>query len=99
MAVKEETDRPSPELETGYDAENISPENPINNGKFLKQSIKQLSRTFDFKDSSSSNGPNYSTFHGLKDCQGDADQQITNKEEMPPYTCQTLAHNIERAYE
>ncbi|GAB1291791.1 Zinc finger protein 780B [Apodemus speciosus] len=99
MAVKEEADRLSPDLETDYDAENISPENPINNRNFLKQSIKQLSRTFDPKDSSTSNGPNYGTFHGLQDCQGDAGQQITNKKEMPPYTCQMLAHNIEKAYE
>ncbi|EDM07932.1 rCG64366, partial [Rattus norvegicus] len=96
MAVKEETDRPSPDLEAEYNAENISPENRNSH----KQSRKQSSKTFDFGGSRFSNSPKCSTFQGQQSYQeGDAGQQTTNKEGTPTYTCQTLAHNIEKAYE
>ncbi|GAB1291788.1 Zinc finger protein 607A [Apodemus speciosus] len=100
MAVKEEADRLSPDLESCYEAENMSPENQTHDINLFKQSIKQFSKTFDLKVCSFTNGPNYIIFKGLQSSQeGDAGQQITNKEEIPPYTCQTLAHNIEKAYE
>jgi KRAB domain-containing zinc finger protein len=88
------------DLEAGYDAENLFLENHSYNRNSPKQNIRQSSKTFDFRGSRFSDGPKCSTFQGLQGCQeGDAGQQITKKEGVPPYTCQTLAHSVQKPYE
>ncbi|XP_060222505.1 zinc finger protein 60-like isoform X2 [Meriones unguiculatus] len=96
MVVKDKTDRPSPDMEKCFESENISSENHIHNRNLPKQSI---SKTFDLQGSTFSNGPKDSTFRGLQGCQGDANQKISYKKQIPTYTCRTLTHNIEKAHE
>ncbi|EDM07923.1 rCG54270, partial [Rattus norvegicus] len=100
MAVKEETDRLSPDLESEYETQELFPDNHIYTINLFKQTIRHISETFELKGSSFSNGHSYSTFRGLQDCQeGDVDQKNTNKEKVPTYTCHTLTHSLEKLYE